>query len=397
MSKSTISVLLLAVFIALTGVGLIAPLMPIYAVELGATGMTLGLMVAGFSIARTVVQPIVGSYSDRIGRKRFIVIGLSIFSVAALTYSFATSVGHLILVRIIHGVGSAMAVPMAMAYMADSSPHGEEGRYMGLLNIAIYAGIGGGPLLGGIFRDVWGMNSAFYSMAFLSLLAMVLVLVRIPGGRDRAAPVQTGIFKTFRKMLENRRITGTLLSRLATMVIMSPTFGFAPILMTEELDSTGFQIGAVIATRTLANALLQTPFGRLADRKNKVVIVAIGSAVMSVAVFSIPFAGSFAVLMVIYLILGVSEAVVLPALGAFAVEEGRDYGQGSMMGIFNMSMSLGVLVGSMIGGALMDLLGLEYSFYGVAIFLAVSTVIACRMLSRGGRSTPTSVPTENIP
>ena len=386
MSKSTIFILLLAIFVSLMGVGIIGPIIPVYAVELGATGLALGLMVAGFSISRTIVQPVVGSYSDRIGRKRFMVIGLTLYAVAAVTYSFATSVGHLIIVRVVHGTGSAMIVPMAMALMADYAPPGQEGRYMGILNVAIFAGIGSGPVLGGVFRDLWGIDSAFYAMAVLSLLAAVLVFVRIPSTDTGDASSQTGIISTLGKMLKRRRVSGVLLSRLATMLIMSPTFGFVPILMTEDLDSSGIEIGAVVATRTLANALLQSPFGKLADRRNKVVIVASGSLAMAVIVFCVPFATSLAQFLVLFLLLGMSEAVVLPALGAFAVEEGREFGQGSMMGVFSMSMSLGVLIGSMLGGLLMDVLGLQYSFYGTAILLVISTAIACWLIVSGQSS-----------
>ncbi len=170
MNLPVIAALLLVIFITQMGVGIIAPIMPIYALELGATGLTLGLMVAGFSIARGVTQPIIGSYSDRFGKKRFLVFGLLIYAIVAVTYSFSGSVIHLIIIRFFHGVGAAMTVPMAMAIMADMSPQGKEGQYMGLLNIAIFAGIGGGPLLGGVFRDLWGMHTAFYAMALFALV-----------------------------------------------------------------------------------------------------------------------------------------------------------------------------------------------------------------------------------
>jgi MFS family permease len=311
------------------------------------------------------------------------IVGLTLFAVAAVTYSFATSVGHLILVRLVHGTGSAMIVPMAMALMADFAPEGKEGRYMGILNVAIFAGIGSGPVIGGVFLDLWGIDSAFYAMAILSLLAMVLVVTRIPSTDTNTARAQKNALSTLKMMLKRRRVSGILLSRLATMVIMSPTFGFVPILMSRDFDASGMEIGAVVATRTLANALFQSPFGRLADRRNKVVIVAAGSLAMAVIVFCVPFAASFMQFLILFLLLGLSEAVVLPALGAFAVEEGREFGQGPMMGVFSMSMSLGVLVGSMVGGLLMDLLGLKFAFYGVAVLLAGSTAAACWLIISG--------------
>jgi MFS transporter, DHA1 family, multidrug resistance protein len=384
MDKPPIFLLLAVTFIAQLGVGIITPIIPIYALELGATGLTLGLMVAAFSIARGITQPLVGSYSDRVGRKRFLLIGLIIYSIAAVAYIFAGSIAGLILVRLLHGVGSAMTVPIAMAYMADFSPEGMEGRYMGLLNVAMFSGFGGGPLLGGIVRDLWGTNSAFYTMTLLSLAALVLVLLLLPsageGGNTKA---RTGVFSGLKRMLRSRKISGVLLWRGATMVVMSPTFGFLPILMTDVMDATGVEIGIVIAVRTFVAALLQPFFGRMADRRNKVVMISIACVVVCVLVFFIPSAHTLTQFVILFLMLGTAEAAISPAIGAFAVEGGREYGQGSMMGIFNMVMSIGLLLGSMVAGFLMDLLGLQYSFYGTAVILLMSTGAAAWMITSG--------------
>ena len=69
----------LAVFIALLGIGIIIPVLPLWATELGATGFTLGVITAVFSVSRGLCQPLVGSLSDRWGRKGFLVTGLFIY------------------------------------------------------------------------------------------------------------------------------------------------------------------------------------------------------------------------------------------------------------------------------------------------------------------------------
>lgn len=128
-------ILLLSVFIALLGIG-----------------------------TRGFCQPVVGSLSDRWGRKGFLIAGLFIYGLVGLVLPEAGSVANLILIRTFHGFGSAMIVPVAMAYVGELAPQGREGRYMGLLNVAIFTGIGGGPMLGGFFADLWGMASAFYAI-----------------------------------------------------------------------------------------------------------------------------------------------------------------------------------------------------------------------------------------
>ena len=396
MEKRTLVILLLALFIAVLGVGIIAPIIPIYATDLGATGVTLGLMIAAFSISRGALQPVVGSLSDRKGRKRFLVAGLSIYAVMGLTYTLATSVEHLILIRLFHGVGSAMIVPIAMAYIGDLTPRGQEGKYMGMLNVALFAGISGGPILGGVFRDTIGINPAFYAMSALTAASLGLIVALLPPQRsDRQIQSTPGLLTTLRRMLHNSRVVGMLLPRIGTMIIMVPTMGFLPILMHRLMGATGIEIGIVISARTIVNAGLQFPFGKLADRYNKVALIVTGSLIASAGVFVMPFATDFLQLVWLSVLIGVGEALIWPTLGAIAVEEGHRYGQGSMMGVFNMAMSVGILIGSLLAGSFMDLIGLEYVFYIVSIILVVSAVAGGLLIARRGPTQEEGVSTDS--
>ncbi len=380
-------VLLFVVFIALLGVGVIAPVLAVFATGLGATGVTLGLIMATFPLVRALTLPVVGGLSDRKGRKGFMLVGLGIYAVAGLLFTFARSVLHLVPIRILQGLGSAMVIPMAMAYTGDMAPEGQEGRYMAFLNIASFVGFGGGPLLGGVLRDLFGVESVFYGMFFCSIAALALVLFLVPSRRYTAvAKDQEGLLATFRKMLKNRKVLGVLLSRMATMMIMMPTMAFLPILMTQLMDSSGIEIGIVIGIRTLVNALFQPSFGKLADKSNKLKLLLIGSIVVGITMFFVPFPRSLPVLIALFVVMGVGEALVWPVLGAYAIEEGRRYGQGSMMGVFNMAVSAGVFLSSFMAGLFMDLFGLGFAFYSIGLIVIMSAVVASWMIVTGERA-----------
>ncbi len=374
-------ILLLSTFISLLGIGIIIPVMPVFATKLGANGLTLGLIIAAFSITRTLLLPVVGNLSDRWGRKGFLSCGLLVYSLVGLALPQAQSVANIIVIRAFHGVGSAMIVPIAMAYVSDMSPLGQEGRYMGLLNIAIFTGIGSGPLLGGFFTDRWGMPAAFYAMSGLSLLALLLVILQMPSMEAREIkPPAAGIFKSLGLMLNNRRTRGILLARMSTMLIMVPTMAFLPLLMTQWFQASGTQIGIVISARTLANAICQTPFGRMAERRDKVRLLMIGSTIISLIMGLVPLAVNFWSLLTMFVILGMGEAIIWPALGALAAEEGRHYGQGTMMGAFNMAMSTGIFFGSIAAGVCTDLLGLRWSFLIIGVVVMTATMFAARLI-----------------
>ncbi|MCK5423342.1 MAG: MFS transporter, partial [Deltaproteobacteria bacterium] len=165
--KKIFFVLFISIFSCMLGVGIIVPILPIYAETLGATGFWLGAIFAGFSLARSISMPIVGRFSDRMGRKRFISFGLLVYTLSSLGYIYASSALALVIVRIIQGFSSAMIIPISMAFIADISPAEKEGSYMGIFTIALFLGFGCGPILGGFTKDLIGMQADFLIMGGL--------------------------------------------------------------------------------------------------------------------------------------------------------------------------------------------------------------------------------------
>ena len=381
MNKQTLITLLLSIFIALLGIGIIIPVMPVFATELGASGFSLGMIIAAFSISRGLLQPVVGSLSDSWGRKRFLVSGLIIYGIVGLLIPQAGSVLHLIVIRAFHGVGSAMIVPIAMAYMSFLAPPDHEGRYMSYLNIAIFCGIGCGPMIGGVASDLFGFASVFYIMAVLSFGASGLVIHYMPVQPSGVGKNQNSLLGNMSLMLKSRKTMGILIARYATMIVMVPTMAFLPLLMTQRFAASGLQIGLVIALRTLANAALQVPFGKIADRFNKVILLIGGCICLSSAIMCIPMADSFMMILTIYGILGLGEAIIWPVLGAYASKEGKEhYGHGTMMGVFSLAMSAGVFTGATLAGIAMDSWGIDFAFYVTSLTVLCISLAAAMMI-----------------
>ncbi len=154
MQKSILFTILSAIFIVFVGMGIIAPILPIYAEELGATGFALGIIMAAYAVSGGLLQPFVGTLSDRHGKKGFLIAGLIMFGLTGYVYTIAGSVAQLVMIRFFHGAGSALIFPIAMAYIIESAED-HVGKYLGWFNIAIFAGIGAGPVLGGFFWIFW--------------------------------------------------------------------------------------------------------------------------------------------------------------------------------------------------------------------------------------------------
>ena len=132
----------LALFIGIAGIAMVSPLLPVFAKDMGAKGIWVGLMFSGFAFSQIPLMPLVGRLSDRFGKPPFLRFGLLIYAATAAGYYWSPSYEHLFIFRVLSGVGAAMVIPTAFAYIGELAPRGYEGRYMGLFNIAMIAGFG---------------------------------------------------------------------------------------------------------------------------------------------------------------------------------------------------------------------------------------------------------------
>ena len=97
--KLRVFILLGSMFIAIVDIAFVVPFLPVLASELGATGVALGLIMAAFSISSSVTQPLAGYFSDKLGRKRFLALGMAIYSIGGFLYVAGSSVTDIVLVR----------------------------------------------------------------------------------------------------------------------------------------------------------------------------------------------------------------------------------------------------------------------------------------------------------
>ena len=361
MIKKAFPVLALATFSSMLGVGIIAPLLPLYAENLGATGIWIGIMFAGFSFSRAIVMPIAGRLSDRSGRKLFLSIGLISYAIISLGFIWAGSVLELTLLRLLHGVAGGMILPVAQAYIADISPEGEEGTWMGYYNAALFAGFGAGPLMGGVLTDHFGMNVAFATMAGLNLFGFLIVALFLPRVSQKRTTASLG--ESFKELSTSGMVKGIFSFRLAFALGRGALAAFLPIFAGVYIGLRPTLIGILVAVNVLLMSLLGIYGGRIADRFNRRALVVIGGIVNLTYLALIPLGSDFWQLLGICVIGGIGGAISIPALSALSVEEGRRFGMGSTMAILAVAFSIGMAVGPLLSGLIADLANIDSVFY----------------------------------
>jgi len=380
MRKRIFGVLFISIFAAMLGLGIISPLMPVYAKSLGATGLSLGMIFSGFSISRAIFMPIIGKLSDKKGRKTFITTGLLLYSLISLLYLLATKVYYLTTIRLFHGIASAMVVPVAMAYIGETAEKGREGSAMGTFNMALFLGMGAGPFFGGLLNQSFGIASVFYAMAGLAAIAFLITLFFLPDMKY-AGTRKVGTRIPLRTIIGNDVMKGLLLFNTINSMGTGGIMAFLPI-FASRINIGSSQVGLIISFHIFLIALLQRPFGKLADRYNKLFLVIIGSSLGALALLLTPITRNFLQLLFISSLMGLGGATTMPSTAAITVEVGQRLGMGISMGLFNTAAGVGTILAPLIAGIVMDILGIKSVFLVAGVIILLGILVFYHYVSR---------------
>jgi len=387
LNKKIFGTLFFSIFAAVTGVGIVVPLLPVYAHDLGATGIYIGLIFGSFSLSRTFFLPYFGRLSDKKGRKPFIVAGLFTYALISFLFLFADNIAALIIVRFFHGISSAMMMPVILAYVGDITPIGSEGLTMGLFNMAMFLGLSLGPLAGGVIKDNFGLNVSFVCMGFLALTGFLLTLFLLPPKKSEHIICSANSLIPWKQLLKDRNIAGLYIFRFSYATCIGIIWGFLPVLADSELSLSSSSIGILVMIGVFVSGALQIPMGYIADKINKKAMVITGGIISGFAIFAFDMATNFNGLFTANVFFGIGGSISMSALMALAVIHGnKSKAMGSVMGLLTMSHSMGMLLGALSAGLIMDAFQLRLAFpFGTVIMIAGALIFFICTYQKGNR------------
>ena len=425
--------LAIAIFGATMGLGMVVPVLPLYARDLGATGAEIGLTYSTFAATQLVVSPFAGRLADRFGRRPFLIGGLLAYAAAALGWYLTNSIEATLALRALSGVGAGLLFSVAFAYVGELAPRGQEGRYMGTFGLFDFLGFGVGPLVGGVVRDTWGLDAVFLSMAALMAGGAVAIAVLLPVRPRTSTPsalrdVGTAIERrhsassgaasgsrveeetplattrcvrpiAWRVVLRDRQIQALFAAGASFSLAFGTAFPFAAIYLEDEIGASATLIGITFAAQELTGGALQPATGWLADRVSRRAMVVGGAALIAVGYVATSLTTTYSVFLLAFAIgPGLGGAANRVATQALNVEVGRRVGLATAMGLASASFAFGILVGSLVGGVVVELVGIA----GALRAAAVASVLGALLFAlrsgeppRGSATPATNSPTDD--
>ena len=370
-------VLYVAVFVATFGISLVSPLLPVYAENLGATGVWIGFTFASFAITHSISGPLIGRLSDRYQRKPFIILGLLCYLAAALGYLTADSFAQIIAFRMLSGVGTGLIFSVARAYIGEMVPSGYEGRWFGVFATADIIGFGSGPMFAGLIRGWLGFDAVFISMALIMGASTLIITILLPPRPPQALNTnQKALFQTNASIwnaLKDRLTVALTFRHVLFSFSWGSTLAFLAVRLENELLIGPVAIGLAFGVENFASGISQPMLGWLTDHMNRVILVAVGLVFAGGCVIAVGTVDSLPLVFVFMILLGASGAMTQVAASALEIVAGRRVGLGTVIGLGSSGGGVGILCGAVLGGYLVDLFDTSAAFLFAGAVMILGT------------------------
>ena len=368
------------------------PVVPLYAVTLGADTVEVGLINAAFLLMAGVLSMPLGLAAARLGPKLTAAIGVLILSASSFLVCLSHTPGQLIWIYLFSGVGLAAFGPTMMTMVANISPATHLGRSYGWYTTAIYSGMTLGPAVGGFLAQGIGYPTTFFISGLCIFLTFWVFLLFLPGSSRLpiSRPSGGGVtLAVVRQLLQQLPLWGCWLATLGGCFGLGLFITFLPL----HAHARGLsvrQIGLVFATQGIMNVLVRIPFGHLSDRVgNRSVLATAGILGVTGAIAALGLASRAAAFLLAAAFLGASMGLAFTSIGALTAEAAAPEFRGLAMGGYNASIYLGMMLSSALMGPIIRRVGFTEGFLLTALInfiLGASFFLLLRRFTPAGKT-----------
>ena len=358
-----------------------SPVLPLYVKALGGDEMTIGLISAFSPLAGILFSFPVGLMSDKIGRKKLLMISGGIFLICPLLYLAVGTPMWLIPVRFFHGMATAILGPVVSAMIVEKYAS-SKGEKLGLYSSSTLAGRALAPMLGGFILSRFAQPGAslasykyVYVAAFILAIPVFVLTMLIKDESKGGAKVNTRDFYTDLKyFFANKKLISTAGVEMAIYFAYGAFETYLPSYLTQFNVSAG-EIGVIFSTQILAIALSKPLFGKMADKVDKRKQILPGALLLGLSIGALGFFHSVTAVVILGLLFGLGLSFSTVATGSYAAEVTSPEKLGSSLGALSAIMDIGQTVGPLLTGIAITYFSFRLGFALSLALIAITALI----------------------
>ncbi|WP_379139611.1 MFS transporter [Paenibacillus sp. sgz500992] len=351
-------ILMLNLFIALLGQGMVIPILPEYLKQFNASGAAAGYLIAAFGAAQFIFSPIGGQLSDRWGRKSMIISGLFLTVIADLLFAVSATLPLLYIARFIGGIGIGLMVPSNMAYVADITTQETRAKGMGLLGASMNLGMVLGPGLGGIIAE-FGIRVPYFFAGGLGLAATLLSIFmpetlpkerrKSVSKRVRREPLRNLILNSFRTSY----FRYLLLILIMTFGLMNYETVYA-LFVEQKYGFDAAKISIIITVGAVIGIIVQIwLLDYLIKRLGEMKLIRLSLVITAISLLLMIIKFNLGYLIVVSALFFAFNAFLRPTVSTLIANSAGDR-QGYAAGLNTTYTSIGNILGPILAGQLFD-------------------------------------------
>ncbi|GJQ64479.1 MAG: tetracycline resistance MFS efflux pump [Melioribacteraceae bacterium] len=385
--KASLLAVFLTVFIDLMGFGILIPILPNFANRiLGIDEFAIGVLMAIFSLVQFLFNKVLGSISDRYGRRPVILTTLLITTGSYVLFSFSTTFLMLFISRLLAGFGGSN-IAVAQAYIADITDDKNRSRGMGLIGAAFGLGFVFGPVIGG-FLSKFGYDIAGFGAAGFSFLAFIFAFIFLKEShteRDTSIKINMRLLDySLIKRVMQAPVLGLLISIFFIIVFsMANIYGTFALIGEKKYEFGDLKIGLLFGIFGLVGAVVQGGLiKRLSDNFGAKRLVYAGLVLMMIGLSFIPYGVNFTGVAIAGGLLSFGTGILQPTVLSMISNTIDRRQQGEILGLNQSLASLARVLGPLWGGFSFEYLGYEIPFITGALFTFFTLIVALKYLRK---------------
>ncbi len=360
-------------------------LLPLYIQRLGGTEAQIGLVMGMYNAAGIFCQPLVGAWVDHIGRRPFLLLGVSLVAVASVGFNLFAALPLFAVLRILQGVGFSAFFVSNYTMVVDLVPPERRGWALGIFGISGLLSTALAPLAGEVVIRRLGFRAFFGMTTLFALVALALVWrIRESGGIMGVAPrgaqaIREGLAEILRLHMALAFFFGLGTGTIFTFL---PTFGELLGVTSLALFYTAYASAAMFV-RAVGGGLSDT-LGRRAVIVPSMFVQATATGILAMLGLLVGPGATVPVLPFLFLaglLAGGAHGFLYPALAALLMDETAEARRGSVVGIFSSVFLAGNALGSMAFGYVIHGFGYGVMWSALSLLLAAGFIASFRLRS----------------